>query len=212
MNTLHTFVFAMILELMASTALASQSREYDFRVWLDDREIGHHNFVVSHNNVETRIISSARFAVKFWFITAYSYLHTSHEIWQGDCLQSIQATTDDNGEYLFVQGTINDQSLLLKTHAGKQQLQGCIRTFAYWNPLLLKNTKLLNAQTGELETVAFELMGKTTINIREQIVAALHYQIQTPKFIIDLWYSSDHEWLALESTTESGARLRYQAM
>jgi hypothetical protein len=212
MNSIRIMLIMLALGFFSNASLANESREFDFKVFLDDREIGHHRFVVSGDNNETRILSEARFDVKFWFITAYTYLHTSQEVWQGGCVQSIQATTDDNGDNLFVRGENRNQSLQLQTHDGNQPLQGCIRTFAYWNPSLLENTKLLNAQTGILETVTFKLIGEDTITVRGQPVTALHYQLHNPKFNIDLWYTSSRKWLALESTTESGARLRYIAM
>jgi Family of unknown function (DUF6134) len=212
MNSLRIMLTILAFGIISNASLANEARKYDFKVLLDDREIGHHRFVVSEHNNETRILSEARFDVKFWFITAYTYLHTSQEVWQGGCLQSIEASTDDNGDDLFVRGESSNQSLKLQTHDGVQPLQGCIRTFAYWNPSLLENTKLLNAQTGILETVTFKLIGESRISVRGQPVTALHYQILNPKFSIDLWYSGNSEWLALESTTESGARLRYQAL
>jgi len=202
----------MTIGFFSNTSVANESRKYDFKVFLDDREIGHHRFVVSENNTETHILSEARFDVKFWFISAYTYVHTSQEVWQGGCVQSIQATTDDNGDNLFVRGQIKNKTLLLQSHDGDQPLQGCIRTFAYWNPSLLENSKLLNAQTGILQTVTFKLIGESSIAVRGQPVTALHYQLHNPEFSIDLWYSSNREWLALESTTESGARLRYLAL
>jgi hypothetical protein len=43
-----------------------------------------------------------------------------------------------------------------------------------------------------------------------QPIEAEHFLLQTPRFSIDLWYSKSGEWLALESLTENGHRLRYE--
>jgi len=212
MNAIRMLLMFTTLGLMTGLATANQSKYFNFKVFLDDKEIGQHTFVVSPRNKQIAVTSEARFDVKFWFISAYSYLHTSNEIWQGDCLHTIEASTDDNGDSLFVRGSQKDQSLQLQTHAGNKTLQGCIRTFAYWNPALLSSTHLLNVQTGKLEPVTFRLLGEAAITVRDQAVTALHYRIENPGFSIDLWYSRTQEWLALESTTESGARLRYLAL
>ena len=50
--------------------------------------------------------SEAQFNVKFLFINAYSYSHKSDETWQGDCLQTITSSTDDNGEQYNVSGSV----------------------------------------------------------------------------------------------------------
>lgn len=212
MNAIRMILMFTTLGLMTGLATANESKHFNFKVFLDDKEIGQHTFVVSLQNKEIVVTSEARFNVKFWFISAYTYLHTSNEIWRGDCLHTIEASTDDNGDSLFVRGSQKDQSLQLQTHAGNKTLQGCIRTFAYWNPALLSDTHLLNVQTGEVEPVTFRLLGESTITVRDQAVTALHYRIENPGFSIDLWYSRTQEWLALESTTNNGARLRYLAL
>jgi len=207
--SLARMVCLLLLAAFSAGLMASQTKIYHFKVLLDDDEIGYHRFVVTPHNTFTYVNTEARFDVKFLFITAYSYLHSNSEVWQGDCLRTIQATTDDNGEDLFVRGEYNEQRLVVHTPAGEQQLEGCIRTFAYWDPELLNGTRLLNSQTGELVEVAIQRLGQSTIQVRGKPVKAQHYRIHNPELSIDLWYSDKQEWLALESTTENGARLRY---
>ncbi len=212
MNVIRMILMFIMLGLATGLATANENKHFNFKVFLDDKEIGQHTFVISPQDEEIVVTSEAQFNVKFWIISAYSYSHTSNEIWRGECLHTIEASTDDNGDSLFVRGSQKGESLQLHTHAGNNTLHGCVRTFAYWNPELLSDTKLLNVQTGEVEPVTFRLLGESTINVRDQAVTALHYRIENPEFSIDLWYSHTQEWLALESTTNNGARLRYVAL
>lgn len=198
-----------ILYLFSGAVAGAQTKHYDFKVFLDEKAIGHHRFVVAPNDAYTRVTSEADFNVKFLFISVYTYQHSNSEIWQGDCLRTIDSTTDVNGEASFVRGQHNDQHLLVKTPEGAQRLDGCIRTFAYWDLDLLTSEQLLNAQTGELEPVDLRSLGKSTILVRGEQVIANQYRIINDKISIDLWYSNSRVWLALESTTENGARLRY---
>jgi len=202
-------IFFLIFSVMANTTVASQTKRYEFKVFLDDMEIGHHHFKVSSNNEQTYINSDARFDVKFLFITAYTYLHSNSETWRNDCLQTINSSTDDNGDEQFVRGEYKQSAFLVKTPDGNKQLDGCVRSFAYWEPELLSSKKLLNVQTGEHVDVDIQSLGVSTITVRGIAVEANHYRLNNEKFSIDLWYSRNKEWLALESTTESGARLRY---
>jgi hypothetical protein len=82
-------------------------------------------------------------------------------------------------------------------------------SFAYWNPEILRQTRLLNSQTGQYEAVTIAAMGEEKITVRGAAVQAKRYRITGPKNPIDLWYSADNSWLALQSTLDGGRRLRY---
>ena len=77
-------------------------------------------------------------------------------------------------------------------------------TFAYWNPKILDQKKLLNPQTGDYLLANISTIGKENILVKGQTVNADHYKIDTAKFKIDLWYGPNKEWLALQSVTEDG--------
>ena len=201
----------MLLLLLAPMLLqASNTRSYDFKVYLDESEIGSHRFEISSDTATQQVRSEADFDVKFLFFSAYQYRHSNTEIWQGECLKAINATTDDNGERLFVRGEREDNALLLETNDGLRTVQGCIRSFAYWDPELLNSTHLLNSQTGELEAVEVRNLGTSSIEYRGREVPAEHYIILGEDLSIELWYSTEQEWLALESTLDNGKRLRYR--
>ncbi len=100
---------------------------------------------------------------------------------------------------------------LSKDNTGKSRADfaGCIMSFAYWNPQMLCQTRLLNAQTGALGPARIVDLGNETIAVRGAPVAAKRYSITGTKKPIDLWYSASDEWLALEPTLASGLHLRY---
>ncbi len=82
-------------------------------------------------------------------------------------------------------------------------------SFAYWNPVMLQQSRLLNAQTGEYDQITIKAMGEESLQVRGATQATQHYRLTGSKLSIDLWYSPAGDWLALESTTENGRRLRY---
>ena len=84
-----------------------------------------------------------------------------------------------------------------------------IKTFAYWDPDFLNETTLLNSQTGEVIAVDSEFLGKETLNHRGNEIIARRYRLHGEDLQIDLWYSLEDHWLALESLTESGRVIRY---
>ena len=197
----------MLLAMAPGLAIANTGEEWRFRVLLDDQEVGTHTYRLENRDGERRVHSNARFIVKFLFIDAYTYAHTAQERWNGNCLNAIESRTDDNGEKSFVRGARNGASFELA--GNRAELPGCVMSFAYWNPAMLRQGQLLNAQTGELLDVRVEPLGEETLSVRGAPVAARRYALHAPKFRIDVWYAADRQWVQLESTTESGRKLRY---
>jgi len=195
--------------LLSSTAYALANQEWKFRVFLEDREIGTHTFRVVDQLGERRVESDARFIVKFFFIDAYTYTHQAREHWRGDCLLALDAATDDNGEQLSVRGVRNGTAFELNATRGRAELPPCTMPFAYWNPAMLHQPRLLNVQTGELLDVRVESLGEENIPVRGTVKPAQRYALHTSKLRIDLWYLANRQWVQLESTTESGRKLRY---
>ncbi len=195
---------------LPSYAQTSTQKTYDFKVFLDDDEIGVQRFVVSEEGTRTQIEVEAQFDVKYFFITFYSYRHTNSETWEGECLKKIRAKTNDNGESFFVEGTSKGGQLRLQTHNGEKNLEGCVKTFAYWNPTWFQSNRLLNSQTGELQPVEIQTVGEEKIAVRGATIPTKHHRIMSDKFTIDLWYTMNDEWVGLQSTTKEGQKLRYE--
>ena len=213
MKTLMLMLFLMLTAFtgtsLASTVVSNFDREWHFTVYLDDREIGYHRFVVDYDAEHKRVVSEAQFDVKIWFINAYEYRHYNLETWKDGCLVKVNAATDDNGELSQVVAQHSDGQLVF-SRPDKKQLEGCIRSYAYWSPDLLDTQRLLNTQTGEYQDVQVDYIGQDNVMVRNRLQDAKRYQIRNAEFVIDLWYSDDNQWLALQSSTENGATLRYR--
>lgn len=199
----------MLAVLAPAAAPASTGQEWQFRVLLDEREVGSHRFRVSDSGGERRVESDARFTVKFLFIDAYTYVHQARERWQGDCLTAFESRTDDNGKQLAVRGTRTAGRFEVAAAKVQADLPACVMSFAYWNPAMLRQARLLNAQTGELVDVRVEPLGEETIAVRGAPLATRRYALHAPDFRIDVWYGAGNQWVQLESRTEGGRLLRY---
>lgn len=200
-------LLSIILVPMMTTqeTAADQSRSWLFDVFLDDKPIGQHQFVLEQQSQREWVLTSkADFAVSFLFIEVYNYQHQAIERWKGDCLQSIQARTNDFGEVTETQGQQQEDVFML----GDQELASCVMSFAYWNPAMLQQNHLLNPQTGEYEQVRITFLGHDNIQIEEQTVLADRYQLQAQDQQITLWYV-DNQWISLEAILDEQYTLRY---
>lgn len=185
-------------------------REWRFEVFLDDKPIGYHHFRLSSGGGTQHLRSEASFRVKVLGLTLYTYVHRSLELWQDNCLQRIDASTDDNGSDFRVSGVRSGEQLLVESRSGTTGLAGCVVTFAYWNPAILRQQHLLNVQTGEYLPVRVDRLGKASLQVGGHPVPAVHYRIATGEGDIEIWYSRDDDWLGLRSSTRGGRELRYR--
>lgn len=193
----------------AANASSKDGNNWQFKVFLDGDEIGTHSFSVLDKGEFTQINSDARFDVDFLFINIYSYQHTDVEHWRGQCLDRIEASTNDNGEELKVSGKIDKDAFIVNTLEQKHRYKPCVKTFAYWDPTFLTESELLNSQTGEMIQVKNQFIGYESMTHKGQTIDAKRYRISGEDLQIDLWYSEDDFWLALESLTEGGRVIRY---
>lgn len=201
----------MILSPVASGQAAQDTHKWMFRVFVDDREVGYHNFTVEQDGSMRRVESRARFQVKFLFINAYEYRHKAEEVWRDGCLRRIEARTDDNGEISSVAGSREDDGFVINNDGDAETLPACIQTFAYWNLDFLESGRLLNPQTGEYADVTLTHLGPDTLTIENREVKTQAYRLLVDGRRIDLWYTrDDQQWLALEAETEGERILRYQ--
>jgi hypothetical protein len=153
-----------------------------FAVYLDEQRIGEHRFTLAERGAERELVSEASFRVSVLGIPAYRYAHHATERWRGDCLASLVSRTNDGGERHAVDWRADG---------------GCTLSFAYWNPRILGERALLNAQTGEMEPVHVEPLGEG------------RWRLAGPKVVLELQYDGER-WIGLEAATQSGRRLRYR--
>ncbi len=197
------------------------TRDWQFAVYLDDTLIGDHHFSVIEDAAGIEVRSDARFSVKLLSFEIYHYLHSARERWREQCLASIEAQTDDNGKRTRIEGHAEAASapaiatksagvFVLTGAQGSQRIDGCLHSFAYWNRRFLDVPRLLNPQDGNVVDATLSQGSDDSISVRGVATAARRYTLKAPGKLIDLWYDSDGQWLALESTTESGRRVRYR--
>ena len=201
--------------LAAEMPLAEQesdSSAWRFRVFLDDREIGYHHFFLDGSGDLRTLRSEASFEYRLLFVKLFHYEHENHEIWAGDCLHSIRSRTDANGRDYFVEGSREDRGFRVENSEGSQALPDCVMSFAYWNPSFLKQNRLLNTQNGEYLDVQVSPPLFEEMEVQGEKRPSYRYRLAAGALNLDLWYSTDQQWLALESETEGGRKLRYELL
>ena len=198
-----------LVTLWPMSAYTSTEQEWKFKVYLDDTPIGYHEFSIKHAGKHHTMSTRARFDVTFLKIPLFRYRHQNVEQWSDSCLESITSTTDQNGTLFRVEGASTDTGFQVSANDQDATFPPCISTFAYWDKSFLTHSRLLNSQTGEYLDVDVEDLGKKSIMVSNTSVPANSYRLTADGLDIELWYSSDGQWLGLQSTTGKGRQLRY---
>ena len=194
------------------TDTSEESREWRFRVSLNDKEIGSQRFQLRSEDGLTRLETEAQFDVKILLATIYRYEHRNVEIWEDGCLVGIESSTDANGDPFFVSGRRQEGFFAVEATTGAERLPECVMTFAYWNPRFLESPRLLNTQNGEYVEVEVSEPVPDQRRVRGRLVPALRYRLTAGDIDMKLWYSLEDDWLGLESKTQGNRTLRYELM
>jgi hypothetical protein len=199
----------IIISLATSAGAAADEQVWRFRVFLGDKEIGTHEYFLTERDNELQVRSEASFEYRLLFVKLYEYEHENTETWSGNCLTAIDSQTNANGKPFKVKGMLKEDRFVLTNNTGSAELVGCKMSFAYWNPSFLAQDQLINAQNGEVVDVMVSEPRLEKIEVRGNHQMARHYKIQAGEMEIELWYSENDEWLALETEARGGRRLRY---
>jgi len=197
---------------LAEPALANPPpKEWRFNALLDGKPIGEHHYTLERYDNELELFSEATFSVKYLYIEFYSYHHTARERWQSGCLNELRARTEEQGDITTVDGDKNADGFLVRDAKGERELgDPCVSTYAYWDIAMLQRQRLLNPQTGEWLEIKVQPLGNEAVQTSKRSLTARHYRVITDKARIDLWYSTQDEWIGLQSTTPEGRLVTYQ--
>lgn len=202
-------VLASLLLLLSLSVSAAESKvTYD--VYLDDKLIGSHRFEFRDDGDRLLLRSEASFDVRFLFVTAFRYRHENRETWKDGCLADIDAYTDSNGKLFDIEGEQGASGFVIQDADGTRELDDCVRSFAYWNPAIRQESRLLNSQTGEYEPVSFADEGEDVLTIDGREMTTRRYRLGTARGDIFLWYTPDDRWVALDAPAKGDRRIRYQ--
>jgi hypothetical protein len=175
----------------------------DFKVFINDREVGSHNFRLFEQGENLQVSSTMHLDFKVLLIKKIKYHHQAEEVWQGGCLVSLKSQTLKQGKTFTVNASSSSEGLLVANAEGSRTIDGCARGFAYWNPRFLEADFLLNAESGEYLPVEISTSLSEQNNITHMLIAG-------PQADVRLQYDAAGNWLSLESELQIGGLIRYQ--
>ena len=176
---------------------------WEFDAVLNDKVIGQHTFIYEDENT----VSEANFKFEYLFMD-FIYQHKSSETWQGNCLKIISSKTDDDGDFYDVSGYMEDNQFMVTTNNKTSELPFCVMTFAYGNPKILDQKKLMNSQNGEYLDVDIQYLREENHMVKGKDILTDLWQIEAKgddgDLLVHLWYDKNMNWVSLKSQTPIG--------
>lgn len=202
-------LLVMLLFGADASASSTSNQKLDFRVYLEDREIGYHRVELNHSPQATDVRVETAFDVKILFVNAFRYRHQARERWNGTCLENVETQTDYGGKPLFVRSETTENGLKVVSKERQVTLSGCVRSYAYWDLERLRSSSLLNTQSGEYQPVSLKEQGIKPLRVGEFEITARSYQLETEEGTISLWYGDDLQWIGLQTRIRGNRVLSY---
>ena len=194
--------FIMLLLITASSVGADEKRlELKFDVFLNGKLMGWHFYKVSESNGFTDVQSKTKLDGRIFVFKQVDYAHQSNERWSNGCLQKLESDTISGKRKTSIEGWLTEDGFLIKQNGSSRLLPACTRTFAYWEPELLKAEFLLNPDSGEHLKVTYD---------KKAVEDGITLTLTTPREPIYLKYDNKGNWLELESRVKSIVPIRYQ--
>ena len=133
--------------------------DYRFDVLLDEARIGSHAFRVERDRNGTRQVAiDAAFDVRLLFVPVYSYRHQNVEHWSDGCLVGlVQRPTTTDAPSLYARA--ENDGLRVDAGGTDRALQGCVRSFAYWDRDFHRPSGCSTARTALWSTLMGPLYG-----------------------------------------------------
>jgi len=181
--------------------------EIAFDVERDGDVVG--QYIVNFSRTNQGVLADARvdIDVKLLFVPVYKLRYHAQELWSGGQLQSIEASTNDDGDFVHVEATRDAQGLRVQANDETYETPAAL-PISHWNAALLKGGPLLNGMTGKVDEVKVFDQGLDTVSTRNGSLRANHY-LYSGDLNGEIWYDEEGRWVKLRFRADDGSMIDY---
>jgi hypothetical protein len=197
---------------VASPLPVPSSGRLSFALIRHEDNIGTHSIVFDQQGDTLTIHIDVEVLVKFGPIPVVRYTHHNVEVWRGNRLDQLEATTDKNGTKLFVSAHRTDAGLSVVGSAAKTYIapEDALPT-TYWNKRLL-SAPMIGTQDGMLVHPAVRDLGADPVPIAAGgRIPATRYSLRGD-LDLDLWYDQNATWAGMEFSVADGSIVHYERL
>jgi hypothetical protein len=188
-------IAALAVSITAPLNAASLPKSGDliFDVMRKGKDIGDHSFKFngSANAFSVKVSTNIVAKIPLIQITAYSFQHSSVEMWRNGKLQKLTSTTNDDG----TPNQLNSGS--------SANLPASL-----WNVDIVRSKKLMNTIDGKIMSIRAADLGTEIVPTKKGKVQARHYRI-SGELKRDLWYDANDALVRVSFKADDGSTITY---
>lgn len=185
------------LAVQLSQGAWAETRRLDFEVKRNGRPIGSHVVTIEKKGDETLVHVALDLAVTFGPFTLYRYTHRSSERWVNDRLQSLDASTDDDGTKYALRARAENGKVTLDGPDGRQEGAADTMPSSYWNPRLRQAAAWIETHWGILLPIKIVKGAPVTLQLPGRTVQAIPHTITSEKAEVTPLYTEEGEWVGM---------------
>ncbi len=149
--------------------------------------------------------------IELLFVTAYRFQYTGTERWVNGRLVALSAETDDNGTQHKLTAALKGATLEVDADGKAAQVDKNIIPASLWNPELVRQSVMLDTQTGQVMPISVVDGGSEEVTMESGPAMAHRYTIKG-KFSQDVWYDSRGRLVQSQLVGRDGSVISYKLM
>jgi len=202
----------LLLALAAPAKAADAPAPLRFEITRNGSAIGRHEVVFRRDGDLLRVSIAIDIKVSLaGLITVFRYEHRNEEAWRGDRLVALESKSNNDGDAEFVRGKADGDDFAVDAVSGAKRLPGSAVSTTYWNPVLLRQSALLNSGDGTLMKIAVTSRGEESIEAGGGAIRAARYEL-AGDLNAELWYDAGGRWVKARFKGKDGSDIAYRLL
>jgi hypothetical protein len=194
---------------VAAAQPATETLQY--AIMRKGEQIGTHTVELKRAGKETSVNLETNVEVKVLFVTAYRFQHSATERWVNGHLVELNSETDDNGTQHKLTAALKGAALEVDADGKAAQVDKNIIPSSLWNPELVRQSVMLDTQTGQVMPISVVDGGSEEVTVETGPAPAHRYTIKG-KFSQDVWYDSRGRLVQSQLVAKDGSVISYKLM
>ena len=180
-----------------------------FDVVRDGELVGQHVTTFSREGPNLIVESRMNMNITFLTIPVYSLDYRSIEKWSDGALIHLDVAVKDGVDQIKIFSLPDSEGLTIKAPSGIYNIDSPIITTNHWNADVVRQGRVLNTLTGNINQVTISNRGEEQILVKSSTVLATRYDYSGELTDTSVWYDSKGRWSKLKFKARDGSTVEY---
>ncbi|NVJ92658.1 MAG: hypothetical protein HWE34_13435 [Methylocystaceae bacterium] len=207
---LLTFIFQGSAIASVTNPIELYGNKIEFDVIRNGKVVGQHITQFRQTDNVLRVTSKMNIDIFVLFLPVYAFDYRSTEKWVSDKLVSLDVKVDDGPDHIRFQAERINDGLKVEQEDRSYAIEGNILSTNHWNVDVLKDHRVLNTLTGNVNNIKITPRGKEKIKVSDGFINAQRYDYSGDLKDTSVWYDAQGRWVKLRFLARDGSTIDYQ--